>query len=170
MPYRIMITALVLVMALAGCAKETADQGEHSWMTYNEGMKLAAKLGRPVVIDFYTSWCKWCKVMERETFSNEKVASYLGKNFICIRVNAEDKTGSLVYEGRTYSQAGLAKAFKVKYYPSIAYLDGGGKLLFVDPGFKKPDQFMVNLAYITGKCYEKNVTLDEFRRRGGKCD
>jgi thioredoxin-related protein len=170
MPARRMVLALAAAAVLAGCGAEVDDKEHKAWMSFNEGMELARKLRRPVVIDFYTSWCRWCKVMDRETFSNDRVASYLSEHFVCIRVDAENKTRKLEYGGRTYSPSGLARAFRVRGYPSIAYLDDEGDLLFVDPGFKKPDQFMVNLSYVKSRCWEKNVSLDDFRRRGGDCD
>ena len=166
-------TALILISValLAGCGGGEVETGKtNTWMSFEEGMELARNMGRPVVIDFYTSWCRWCRVMDRETFRNEKVASYLNEHFISIRLNAEQTTGRLEYGGRTYTPASLARAFRVRGYPSIAYLDGNGKLILVDPGFKKPGQFMVNLRYVRSGCYEKDVSIEEFKRRGGKCD
>ena len=29
---------------------------------------------------------------------------------------------------------------------------------------------MVNLKYVRSGCYEKDISIEEFRRRGGKCD
>jgi thioredoxin-related protein len=162
--------ALAAALLLSACGAEVEDGAKNTWMSFNEGMELARNLGKPVIIDFYTSWCRWCKVMDRETFSDKRVESYLGEHFICIRINAEDRTRSLEYEGRAYSPAGLARAFKVRGYPSVAYLNGEGSLLFVDPGFKKPEQFMLNLSYVTSECWEKKVSIEDFRRRGGKCD
>jgi len=159
------------VAMAAGCGgeKEHAKGETNTWMSYDSGMELAHDMGKPVVIDFYTSWCRWCKVMERETFLNEKVASYLNENFISIRINAEQKNTRIKYGGRMYTPAGLARAFRVRGYPSVAYLDDKGRLIFVDAGFKRPEQFMVNLKYVKSGCYEKGISIDEFRRRGGEC-
>jgi thioredoxin-related protein len=171
-------TRILLILAaaalLAGCTAEEKHTGEaggaNVWMSYSNGMELARNMEKPVVIDFYTSWCRWCKVMDRKTFSDEKVASYLKEHFVSIRLNAEQTTGSLEYGGRTYTPAQLARAFKVRGYPSIAYLDPKGELLFVDPGFKEPGPFMTNLAYVTSKCYEKGVSIEQFKRNGEKCN
>jgi thioredoxin-related protein len=167
------IALLILVLALAaGCGGETGNKAgaaRNTWLSFEDGMELARNLGKPVVIDFYTSWCRWCRVMDKETFRNESVASYLNEHFISIKLNAEQKSGSLEYGGRTYTPEGLARAFRVRGYPSIAYLDAEGKLLFVDAGFKKPEQFMVNLKYVTSECYKKGMKIEEFRKRGGDC-
>jgi thioredoxin-related protein len=166
----VMITAAMI----AGCGGGGTDGGgtgeTNTWMSFDTGMELAKNMGRPVVIDFYTTWCRWCKVMDRDTFRDEKVASFLNEHFVSIKLNAEQTSTKISYGGRTYTPASLARAFRVRGYPSIAYLDEEGGLIFVDAGFKKPDQFMVNLKYVQTGCFRKGVSIDEFRRRGGKCD
>ncbi len=163
----LMMPPALLILLAAGCGSEDSYSVGNEWLSWNDGMKLAAKTERPVVIDFYTSWCRWCKVMDRQTFSDPKIASYLSSHFVSIRVNAERQSGALEYAGRTYTPAGLARAFRLRGYPSLAYLDKDGKLIFVDPGFKKPKQLMTVLEYVTSGCWEKNVTLADFARSGG---
>ena len=144
--------------------------GTNTWMSFDTGMELALNMGKPVVIDFYTSWCRWCKVMDKDTFRDKTVASYLNEHFISIKLNAEQKNTRIQYGGRTYTPASLARAFKIRGYPSVAYLDEKGALIFVDTGYKKANQFMVNLKYVKSGCHENSVSIEEFRRRGGKCD
>ncbi|MDD3642858.1 MAG: DUF255 domain-containing protein [Candidatus Krumholzibacteria bacterium] len=167
---------LLLAALLAACAEERKDAGpaggkqaENVWLSYGEGMELARNLGKPVVIDFYTSWCRWCKVMDEKTFSDPRVSSYLAEHFICIRLNAEGRTGALKWKDRVYTPAELTRAFQVQGYPSLAYIDDGGDLVLVDPGFKEPGPFMQVLEYVRSGCHEKGVTLDQYRRNGGRC-
>jgi len=170
-------TALIMITAamLAGCGGSEIEPGEktletNTWMSFDTGMELARNMGKPVVIDFYTSYCRWCKVMDKETFRDKKVASYLNEHFISIKLDAQQKNTRIQYGGRTYTPASLVRAFKLRGYPSVAYLDEKGALIFVDTGFKKPGQFMVNLKYVVSGCHAKGVSIEEFRRRGGKCD
>jgi thiol:disulfide interchange protein len=53
----------------------------------------AKKTNKVVFIDFYTTWCAPCRVMEESVFRDEDVANYMNENCISIRVNAEKGKG-----------------------------------------------------------------------------
>lgn len=60
-----------------------------NWLSMAELQAAYAKNPKPIIIDVYTDWCGWCKVMDRETYSNDKVADYINKNFYAVKYNAE---------------------------------------------------------------------------------
>ncbi|MCK4537912.1 MAG: thioredoxin family protein [Candidatus Krumholzibacteria bacterium] len=159
----------LVMIVLAGCGGGSGEKAADGWLGFNEGMELAASSGKPVIIDFYTSWCKWCKVMDRDTFSNPEVKTVLEKDFITIRINAENRKDKLRFKGKEYTSVELTRSFKVRGFPSLAYLESDGKIIMVVPGFKKTNVFMPTLRYVTGGCYKKNVTLDQYLRNGGEC-
>jgi len=151
-------------------SKDLAAQEAKMWVPFNDGMAIAAKEKRHVVIDFYTSWCHWCKVMDRETFSNPDVKKYLAENFVTIRINAESTKDTLDYGGVKYTPVTLAQRFGVRGFPSLAYLDRNGELVTVVPGFVPAKTFLPLLQYVQKECYRQRMTFDEFLKRKGDCD
>jgi thioredoxin-related protein len=140
------------------------------WLPFDEGMALAAKEKKHVVIDFYTSWCSWCKVMDKETFSDPEVKRYLAGNFVTIRVNAESTKEKLSYLGEEFTSVTLARRFGVKGFPSLAYLDRDGELVTVIPGFVPAKTFLPLLQYMKKECYRQRMTFEEFMKKKGECD
>jgi thioredoxin-related protein len=161
---------------LAGCGEKGTPGGESegaaakAWLPFNEGMALAAKEGKPVVIDFYTSWCHWCEVMDRETFSDPEVKKYLAEHFVAIRIDAENRSDSLVYQDASYSPFTIARRFGVRAFPSLAYLDAEQELVTVVPGFVPAKTFLPILQYMKKECYKQRMTFEEYMKRSGDCD
>ncbi len=153
------ILAGAIIFMLTGC-ENAGSSGE--WLSIERGLALAEKENKTVVIDFYTSWCKWCKVMEERTFSEDNVAKYLRKNYVCIRVNAEDKNNTFKYRDNEYSPFSLARKLGVRGYPSLAYLESDGELIQVVPGFIPPETYIKVLKYFREGHYKKNISLKSF--------
>ncbi len=61
------------------------------WLKLNEVAVKAKEQDKPILIDLYTDWCYWCKVMDKKTYNNKKVIDYINEHFYCARVNAETK-------------------------------------------------------------------------------
>ena len=55
-----------------------------NWMTVEEAQEKFMVSPKPIIIDLYTNWCYWCKVMDKKTYNNEKVIKYINKNFYAI--------------------------------------------------------------------------------------
>lgn len=53
--------------------------------------QLASKMNKPVILSIGYSSCHWCHVMERESFENVEVADYMNNNFICIKLDREER-------------------------------------------------------------------------------
>jgi len=51
----------------------------------------AKKAGKPIFLSSGYSTCHWCHVMERESFENEKIAEYMNKHFICVKIDREER-------------------------------------------------------------------------------
>ena len=56
-----------------------------------EAFARAREANRPIFLSIGYSTCHWCHVMERESFENEEIASFLNANFVSIKVDREER-------------------------------------------------------------------------------
>ena len=62
------------------------------WYPWNEKtLAKAKKEGKLLLISIGYSACHWCHVMEHESFEDEEVAKIMNENFICIKVDREER-------------------------------------------------------------------------------
>ena len=163
---------LVALFSAAGCGgeKERTVPEALAWLDFDDGLALAEREEKPVLVDFYTSWCVWCKRMDERTFSDPDVKAYLAEHFVTVRMNAEARGVTHRFEGRSYTPVELTRRFGVRGFPSLAYLSKKGEIVTVVPGFQTPGQLMPMLEYVAKECYEQRMTFEEFLKRREECD
>lgn len=83
--------------------------------SFNEALQAAAKSGRLVFVDCYTSWCAPCKWMEKNVFVNDTIHQYFNKQFINFKVDMEKGEG-----------VSLRERYKVTSFPTYLFVDAKG--------------------------------------------
>lgn len=62
------------------------------WQEWGEeALQRAKDENKPIIISIGYAACHWCHVMEHESFSDDEVAAYMNENFICIKVDREER-------------------------------------------------------------------------------
>lgn len=113
-----------------GSGKAATKTGDLLWATdLNTTLAQAKAKNKYVVADMYTSWCTWCKVLDRVTFANPAMMSYLNTKYLCVRVNAESPNGGTE----------AAEKYKVFEFPCVLVFEPSGKLIGKLMGFQRPD-------------------------------
>jgi thioredoxin-related protein len=79
-----------------------ASKGGIKWMDFDEAQAKMKVEPKKVFVDIYTTWCGWCKVMDKKTFANKYVIEYMNENFYCIKYNAETKS-EIEFMGKKYA-------------------------------------------------------------------
>jgi thioredoxin:protein disulfide reductase len=112
-----------------------------TWVPYSEEvLKEARNTQKPVIIDFYATWCTPCREIEEVTFHDPSVVKQADSDFVLMKVDVT-KGGNPVHER-------LLEQYEVKGVPTIVFLDASGQerrdLRLVD--FLPADQFMSRMA------------------------
>ena len=94
--------------------------------TYAAAMARAKTENKPVMIDFWATWCGWCKKLEQTTYRDRAVQNLAGQ-FVCVKVNADLETD-------------LAAKYKVDELPTIAFVSPEGKLIRSVTGYRTGEE------------------------------
>ena len=63
-----------------------------NWYAWKpEAFERAISENKPIIVSIGYSTCHWCHVMERESFENQDIADIMNENFICIKVDREER-------------------------------------------------------------------------------
>jgi uncharacterized protein len=62
------------------------------WLPYgDEAFAEAQSRDLPILFSIGYSACHWCHVMEHESFENEEIARLMNENFVCVKVDREER-------------------------------------------------------------------------------
>lgn len=142
------VALLVLGIVYATGAARARDrvrlaQG-FTWLSSEaEGLELAKREGRPVLIDFWADWCTACKELDKVTWSSPAVQAEASR-FVAVKVDATDETPAV-------------EALKAKYgivgMPTVVFIDRHGREL---PdrvlSLVKPPEMLTKLHEVDGAC------------------
>lgn len=109
-------------------------------LSFAQATEAAAREGKLVFIDFYTTWCEPCKRMDAETFSDAGVGKLVGEKAVALKLDAEKG-------GRD-----VAQQYKVYAYPTGLLLKPDGSEVDRIIGFRDAARFRAEFqAALDGK-------------------
>jgi len=128
-------------------------QDQIQWMKFEEAIAANAKSPKMILVDVYTDWCGWCKKMDKETFVDPSVVAHLQKNFYAVKLNAEDTNRKFEFMGKTYSEAEMAAAMRVRSYPNFVIIEPGLQNIAQLPGYRPAPEFLAGLNDLVKKAF-----------------
>ena len=144
-------------------AEEIGITEDLKWYTWEEAVEANKKEQKKIFVDVYTDWCGWCKRMDKATFNDEKVKTYIRKNFYPVKLNAEQKA-DINFNGHTFKwvEGGRRGIHTLAYslldgqmsYPSVVFLTEDFERIAISPGFKNAEQFLDELKFAAEEQYK----------------
>jgi thioredoxin-related protein len=119
---RFLVLLLLGLLSMAGLNAQSP--------AFLKALEKAKKEDKLVMVDFYTDWCYWCKVLEKKTFSDPVIKEKIKERFILIRLNAEKQDG-----------IELAKRYGIHSYPLCMFINPDKRVVSMVAGYAKPDYY-----------------------------
>jgi len=148
------------------------------WMDIEQAFKEYQEFPKPILVDFYTDWCGWCKHMMKTTYSQTDLANYINSNYYPVKFNAEGKD-TITWLGKKYIPTSDAPrtthpwAMKMLNgslsYPTTIFLNGFNAkdsafvLNLVAPGYLDR-AIMEPLLVFTLENVYRNASFDDFNK------
>lgn len=135
---KIVVASFILFFA---CSQLVADE-------YKDALKRAEKEDKPIVLYFYSNFCRFCDLMDSDVLNNKEISPVLKKDVVYIRINVDKETE-------------LTRRYGIRGYPTTSLLDPLGRRIVQIPGYVPKNDFKRILQFLKGKHY-KIMTFGEF--------
>jgi thioredoxin-related protein len=110
---------LLVLTTLLGSAR--ADE-IHWRFDYGAARKEAQDRDLPLLLDFGTETCHWCKRLDATTFRHDTIVGIVNQRFIPLKIDAE-------------KQSTLAEALHIRSYPTLVLAGADGKIIGTLEGY-----------------------------------
>lgn len=140
---RLASAAILLAGVILAPTHREKGEGALPWSPYNEAaVTKALAADRPVVIDFFATWCVPCKELDEKTFSSPEVRPLLAElSRFKVDLTAENSANEE-----------LRRHFGVVGVPTIVFFRGGKEVEGTRlTGFEPPEAFLARLRRVTAR-------------------
>jgi thioredoxin-related protein len=120
---------------------------------YTDTLKKAKAEDKPMVLYFYSNYCGYCDLMEKEVLADKEISNTIKKSLVFLGINVD-------------KQSDLAGKYNIRGYPTTWLLEPSGKRIIQIPGYVDKKDYRLVLAYAKGKHY-KTMRFSEFMKKSG---
>ncbi|MCK5664135.1 MAG: thioredoxin fold domain-containing protein [Thiotrichaceae bacterium] len=146
---------------------ETPSWFKDSFLEIAEDVAEASESGKHVLMFFHLNGCPYCNKMINHNFQQEPLKSQIQVNFDSIEINIKGDREIAMSDDLTTTESILANYLKVKYTPTILFLDDNNKTVLRLNGYRSPEALKQALDFVQHKAYEKS-SFSEYKRSNMK--
>ncbi|MEA3297048.1 MAG: thioredoxin fold domain-containing protein [candidate division Zixibacteria bacterium] len=137
----VLITAVALTI---GCSQKEAAVALTEAPYYSslqEAQKAVGSTGKPILVEFYTDWCKWCATIDTVVLTDSAAIEFFSSEMILVKINAGKDTVVTAKNDTIYAKD-LAEKYHISGYPTIVMLDTDGVEIDRLVGYLPPAEFI----------------------------
>ena len=134
-----------------------------NWMSWEEAQAKNKSEPKKIIVDVYTQWCGWCKKMDKTTWEEPGISTYVNKNFYAVKFDAETKS-DINFNNKDfkyvrsdtsgYHQLASEITFGRLSYPTIVFLDENLNVIQPLPGYQDPNSMNKIMKFFAEDYYK----------------
>lgn len=141
---------MLLALLLLPCCGERVDRGasgergdtsgdsraprgrEVRWhSSIPAALQVAREVKKPLMVDFFSDRCGWCKVLDQKTYTDPAVRSR-AEQFVLVKMDVGKDPGA-------------AAQYRVMGLPTVLFMNCKGEVIHSVIGFRPPAPFLVEM-------------------------
>jgi thioredoxin-related protein len=131
-----------------------AEVPEIQWRTnYNLARKEAVEKNRPLLVDFGTEQCFWCRRLEVITFRDARVVQVVNDRFIPLKVDGQ-------------REPRLTEALHIQSYPTLVLAAPDGKIMGTLEGFMEAGRLQDHLQRVLAALGNPQWMVRDYQEAG----
>jgi len=129
-------TTAVTPVSNTTTTSSTAKVDAINWQPdFNTALAKSSEASKPVLVDFFATWCGYCKRLDAETFTDADLAAYMNETFVPVKVDTDKQTE-------------LSRKYNIAALPTTVILDTNGTELGRIQGFRDAKAYHEEIASI----------------------
>lgn len=140
--------ALLALLVVGQASLAAAGTAGIKWLSYDQGMAQGKSQQKKVFINFYATWCSFCRMMDTKTFTDAAVIAYLNDNFITVKVDVDQERE-------------VAAQYNIRPLPDMWFISEKGEAIGNKPGYVGAEEMLAVLKFIQTDSYLK-MSYQEF--------
>ena len=123
------------------------DWFKESFLEIAEDVAEAAEADKHVLLFFHLSGCPYCYKMVEENFKHSDYTEFLQEHFDVIAINIRGDREVIFNEEVSLTEKELARHLKVRYTPTVLFLDGDNRPVLRLNGYRSVADFKTRAGF-----------------------
>jgi len=145
---------------------EHPDWFKESFLDIADDVDEAVESGKHVMLFMHLNGCPYCYKTVEENIKNSPYTEFIKENFDVIAINIQGDREVAFNEKVTLKEKELAKLLKVRFTPTVLFLDSDNQLVLRLNGYRTRSAFKHALDFVKQKAYQRTTLAQYIEEKG----